>query len=411
MGDLAENSKANYRRILFIGFAAMQLPVDGPPRLQGLGLPAQQATIIDLLHMPVRTQWLQLLLARGERSHIAYSDKLPLIRMAYLCAPKTGFYWIHAQALVDLHPEAIERCCPMEWPEGADQPGSPATTPIDRLRALCYEAHAWFEKRADAASYAPFNPHHLKKLTTLLDSYPRPLGGVIVLLRRIPSNGTNTTPDKFHAMMICCYLALACYHPPRTGDGLLYDSTTAYKNRDGTIMLYFKSPVKNEDSALGCVEIREILPRALARFVLPYLKLRNRMRCANDPKAFFVSADGQTLTAATLYHQLDRIVRHYAPDIFPTGINPHYLRHIVSTDLCVRFGMERGVGLASLALRDAEGTVRKSYVLTSNLDEYKLVRGDITRKRAIQDAAREARKQPHPPATRMPRHRRPRHAV
>ena len=76
--------------------------------------------------------------------------------------------------------------------------------------------------------------------------------------------------------------------------------------------------------------------------------------------AFFLSLNGDPLDQVTMEGIVYAYARKFAPYLFPTGLNPHAVRHLVASTFIREFGHD-GVSLAAVALNVSERTITETY--------------------------------------------------
>lgn len=161
----------------------------------------------------------------------------------------------------------------------------------------------------------------------------------------------------------------------------------------GRLQLWFR-PEKNQASRRAQDLVFEPVPPEIAEHLEDYLRFaRPILARGRHPVHLFFNHHGEQVTEYHLRAHQDRLVRRYAPEIFPCGLRPHRLRSIVSTDYSDRFGRRMGALLAADALVDHENTIKRYYVLRDP-DPKSLQAGPKTAEATIAAAWRAAARRP-----------------
>lgn len=395
MGPLAKNSLAAFARVLRVSLAACCQPfsADLPARVRGLGWARDSVALVSIILTEAIDAVVALVTSRrrGTPDQLAYADRLMLQRLADLARPHGGYFWAHADEIAAENPKALERF-PTHWPAGSESPGTPCLLPGDRIRAACHLALPKLRALGERADRAPKNRRHLATLSEVLTQHTDgPVTGVLRVLRRFFYSRELAREDRHNFELVLAYLALGVWRPQRVAKGVSITRETMWTCSTDEIMIKVERPHKNPRSLNARKEYLAHLPRELRTFFLPYYRRRAQLGgAANAP--FFVLFDSTVVTPEKFRRLLDKYVWTYGRDLFPLGLLPHDLRHIVATDLCIRYGTIRGLDLASGALRNSEATVRDDYLLLDNLPEHIEIDGERSQARAIRDAARAAAK-------------------
>ncbi len=387
-GKLADGSHVLYRLYFARGMTYAQLPRHGDnPRLRGLGLPAQEVSILDLGHPQFLADMLKWYRTRQGRMAPAQSDAAFLGKMRNYFDPRDGYFYEAAEQLAKTLPPASIARCPSVWPENSDAPGTPCRTDAERIRARCYEADAEIRALLPMAQNAPPSADRLRDITPAMARFWHLLEAPLTVLTRIPRKIPRTRIEAL-LLQACAILAFACWRPLRIGDYANLRLSDVIVLADGRLEVRIH-PWKNRGSRRAREQIFQVMPPELAEHLLDYLQLGRDLLSppgGDSPWLFFNHA-GQKTTDYHIRRYQALLLEQYGKDIFPDGITIQRRRSLVATDCLTRFGWAAGLPLAARALVDAESTVAKYYVLREP-DLTRLQPGEPTQAAAISAAYR-----------------------
>jgi integrase len=293
-----------------------------------------------------------------------------LSKFAHYFQPKAGCMWLCASAFT-ANAATVNRC-PTHWPKGSDFEGRACANATERLRAQCYLAHGSLRKLARQARDGAPSTKHLAELSEVMRRHPRPAVGLVVFLRRVwssvPDPQNPRGAQELARLQFAALLALHLWRPVRPGELKKITVDHVYVDNDGRGWCALPPPGKNRHSEAARQE-RSEFPPELVPFLKAYLEVARPHLARGNCRALFPVPDrgakndkALPMSDEAFRDRLDRYVVEFAADLFPLGLRPHLLRHIVATDLFVRFGFFAGVELAARALRNSTIAVKKHYL-------------------------------------------------
>lgn len=394
-GRLATNSMRNYRQLIARVLTFCQLAANpANARLSGLGLPADEVSILDAGHPPFLEGTLAWLHLRTGRAHLARGEGNLLGKLIDLFSPK-GFFYSCAEELARILPAASLARCPATWPAGSDQPGITCRSDSERIRARCREVSRFLlPMQSEARNAAPARDT-LRDIVPAMRAHFHLLEAPMTILARTkrlsPRSADDLTELQARAM-----LAVSCRYPVRPETLQAMRLSDVIVGPGGHVEMLFH-PNKNGRSFRAQQLVHRPLPRELASFLLAYLELARPRFCLIDGSPWlFLNPDGGQLSDYHLARAFNCLAARYAPELFPDGLRAHRMRSIVATDLVTRFGRRVGTILAADALVDHECTITRSYVLREPDPEWLQV-GDASSEAAVRAAWHASRVRLKPP--------------
>jgi hypothetical protein len=270
---------------------------------------------------------------------------------------------------------------------------------IARFRASCEATHAYLKVFATTLRNDPElsrpsrNP--LRKIEACLADVTRyPVEFFCALIVRLEQRLTTpvTTVKKAQLQRLLAVLSIAVFRPFRSRfwTDLTMQMVTVLPN--GAVNLTVPPRLlKTRKSFRGRRGCYMTLPSVISANVLRYIREGREILAGrgHGSEYFLLNRSGDKFATDSLTGQLTHVAKQIAPDIFPVGLSPHDIRHLIGCDLFRRFGCERGSELAVESHLDTPVTLRNTYAHEA-LASFRW-KGEATQEAALIDAMTKAR--------------------
>lgn len=372
--QMAKSTLKNYRKS-FGSLRAAAISPNNPALAEhqrGCGLDPDLHGLLSCLRIDVLERMIDRAAAKrgAALGNLSRSDATTLGPLRALLAPRTGILWVGAEQFIAASPGEVATL-PTHWPKSADadEPGAMCRSPVSRVRALCLALHPWIVEKIGLAQSAPCSPRHLEDLGPVRAAVHYPMTGLFVVLQRAKLSRSPELEDKVHQALISNFFALSMHTTQRIGKGITTTMHEVTRNKSAEFVLRYGPVEKNPYSPHAKIRL-DTLPREINPYAAPYHQWRITHGSQAADAAYYITPDGRPLTEERLRYMAALFFKQFGEDLFPHALEIQHLRHIATTEACLRCGQTIGLQLATRINRHAPRTSAENYLLESGIPDF-----------------------------------------